>query len=89
MAKTPVSDLYERYKIGTNRIVEWLAETGGVGKTNAAETIIINTKDITALAEQILADSSTGKAPPDGLQNTICLLESVSTSKMTPPSAIS
>ncbi|EME79546.1 uncharacterized protein MYCFIDRAFT_85533 [Pseudocercospora fijiensis CIRAD86] len=82
MAKTPVSDLYERYKIGTNRIVEWLAETGGLRKTNAAglegegEFITVTTNDITALAQQILADSSSAKAAPDGLQNTICVLES-------------
>lgn len=73
---SPVSDyLYERYKIGTKHVVQWLAETGGKSTTEAV--VVISSKEITELASAILQAAGPNREAPKGIESTVTVLKDV------------
>lgn len=73
----PISDLYARYKLGTKRVVQWLADTAGRSSDGVDGPIVtLSTNDITELADSI-AEAATNNAPPKDLESIIRILEDV------------
>ncbi|KAK5709154.1 hypothetical protein LTR17_020030 [Elasticomyces elasticus] len=79
MASYAISDLYQRYKSGTKKVVQWLAETAGtecigIASSAPSKTIQLTTKHLIQLAEKIAGDASKDSAPSTGLTDTISKL---------------
>ncbi|TKA80138.1 hypothetical protein B0A55_03321 [Friedmanniomyces simplex] len=81
MASYAISDLHERYKKGTNRAVQWLAEAaGGAGvvPTSAqhpSTAIKLSTSDLIRLAERIAQRANPKRATPKNIEVTISILK--------------
>lgn len=92
MGSNAISDLYQRYKIGTKRIVQWLAETAtkrskgttvfaapniASNRTGTKSPISITTKDLVRLAENIAATANAKKPAPEGIDSILIILRDV------------
>ncbi|KAK3624408.1 hypothetical protein LTR56_021032 [Elasticomyces elasticus] len=79
MASYAISDLYQRYKSGTKKVVQWLAETAGtecIGITSSpqSKTIQLTTANLVQLAKRIVGKASPKREAPKGLDSIIRIL---------------
>ncbi|KAK4917995.1 hypothetical protein LTR49_014133 [Elasticomyces elasticus] len=86
MASYVIPDLYQRYKSGTKKVVQWLAETAGtecIGITSSphSATIQLTAKNLMQLAVHISNRAKPNRAPPEHLEVNISILIHVITGR--------